>query len=243
MQRFSVLASIALVRMAGHAEPMRASEPSDHAPHASVCAAYSPRASDESVRELADAVARLGADGQYMVDALIEMVLSLRPITKSTMSADQRGFLIESGTFTEERLAAVEAKVERGSLALKGIGSGLSMVVRTASLEDTCAYLDWDESTVRAAVSEGRLNAFKIAGRPRFPNWQFHRPATDGLLPHLPELIALVSSRWAPQLVSGFMETSQAGLIAEGPMRPTEYLITTGDFEGVQDSLKSDRWL
>lgn len=236
------LESIVLAYVVGKTAPMPTPETSNDVPHAPASAAYSPRASDESVRKLADAVAHLEADGQYMVDALIEMVLTLRPITKTTMSADQRDSLIESGTFSEERLAAVEAKVERGSLALKGIESGLSMVVRTSSLEATCAYLDWDERTVRAAVSEGRLYAFEIAGRPRFPNWQFHRAAPDGLLPYLAELIALVSPRWTPQLVNGFMETSQAGLIAKGPMRPAEYLITTGDFEGLRASVESDRW-
>ncbi|MDD9153988.1 hypothetical protein PUY80_15570 [Plantibacter flavus] len=212
---------------------------SNDVPHPPASAAYSPCASDESVRELADAVAHLGGDGQYMVDALIEMVLSLRPITKSTMSADQRGFLIESGTLSEERLAAAEAKAERGSLALKGIESGLSMVVRTASLEATCAYLDWDESTVRSAVSEGRLYAFEIAGRPRFPTWQFHRPAPDGLLPHLSDLIAALPPHWVPQVVSGFMETSQPTLVSTGPTRPAEFILRTGNFDVVRAVLES----
>ena len=214
-------------------------ETSNDVPHTPDSAAYSPCASDESVRELADAVAHLGGDGQYMVDALIEMVLSLRPITKTTMSADQRDFLIESGTVAEERLAAAEAKAERGSLALKGIESGLSMVIRTSSLGDTCAYLDLDESTVRSAVSERRLYAFEIAGRPRFPNWQFHRAAPDGLLPHLVDLIAALPPHWVPQVVSGFMETSQPTLISTGPTRPAEFIVRTDDLDAVRAVLES----
>lgn len=228
-----------LAYVVGKTAPMPTPETSNHVSHAPASAPYSPRASDESVRELADAVARLEADGQYMVDALIEMVLSLRPITRSTMSADQRAFLIESGTFTEERLAAVEAKAERGSLALKGIESGLSMVFRTASLEATCAYLDWDESTVRSAVSEGRLYAFEIAGRPRFPYWQFHGPAPDGLLPCLADLIAAFPPHRVPQVVSGFMETSQSTLISTGPTRPAEFILRTGNVDAVRAVLDS----
>lgn len=228
-----------LADVVGKTAPMPTPETSNDVSHAPASAVYSPRASDESVRELADAVACLGADGQYMVDALIDMVLSLRPITKTTMSADQRDFLIESGAVTDERLAVLEAKAERGSLALKSIESGLSMVVRTSSLEDTCAYLDWDERTVRAAVSERRLYAFEIAGRPRFPNWQFHRATPDGLLPYLADLIAALPPHWVPQVVSGFMETSQSTLVSTGPTRPAEFILRTGNFDAVRVVLES----
>jgi len=95
---------------------------------------------------------------------------------------------------------------------------------------------------VLVAVMEGRLYAFEIAGRPRFPDWQFHRPSTDGLLPHLAELIALVSPRWTHYAVCGFTGTSQSSLIAEGPMRPAEFILRIGDFAAVRGIIESSDW-
>ncbi len=177
-----------------------------------------------------------------MVDALIEMVLAQRPVVATSVGREQRQLLIESGAVIEGHLAAVEAKVGRGSLALAGIESQFSRLIRTASLEKTGAYLGWDEKAVRAAASEGRLYVFDVAGRLRFPRWQFHRAAPDGLLPHLAELIDLVPPHWTPQVVSGFMETSQSRLVTEGPTRPTEYIIRTGDFDAVRDAIESSGW-
>ncbi|MBF4568243.1 hypothetical protein ITJ57_05620 [Plantibacter sp. VKM Ac-2880] len=210
----------------------------DDSRNTEVSETYSYRASDKSVRQLADAVARLGADGQFMVDALIETVLSLRPITKSTMAEGRKAFLVESGVFTVESLAATTAKVARGSLARRSIETEISLLVRTLSLEDTCAYLKWEADAVLRAVADGRLYALEIAGRPRFPDWQFHRPSPDGLLPHLAELIALVSARWTHYAVCGFMGTSHSSLVAEGPMRPAEFIIRTGDFDRVRRAIE-----
>ena len=70
--------------------------------------------SDEAVRRLAEAVARLSNDPDWFLQALTEAVLAMTPISMARRTKQQDLFLIESGTFTAEELAEAQMYVDRG---------------------------------------------------------------------------------------------------------------------------------
>jgi hypothetical protein len=199
--------------------------------------------SDEAVRLLADAIALLAADGPYVVDAVTEFVLALRPVSRDgRLSKQQEKFLIESGDFTAEELEETKREVDRGSLQVGAVEAFLSHLCATMSLEDAAGFLGWDEEAVTAAVSEGRLYGVEISGRLRFPSWQFNLGSPDKLLPGLAEVIKVVTPRWGWHSVAGFMATPQEDLVAKGRKTPVAFLRDGGDVSEVRAIVESDDW-
>jgi hypothetical protein len=198
--------------------------------------------SDEAVRRLAEAVAHLANDPDYFLQALTDMLLAMRPVSKNRNTETERRFLIESGTFTADQWAETLASVDRGSLQLTETEGWLLNLFATMSLENVTGFLKWDEGAVRTAVSEGRLYAIEISGRLRFPAWQFNVGSPEKLIPGLSEVIEAVTPRWGWSSIGGFMNTPQSSLVAEGRKTPVEWLRDGGDVDEVRKIVESDDW-
>jgi hypothetical protein len=198
---------------------------------------------DDAVRHLAEAVAGLSNDGAYFVAALTEKLMSLKPVEKSKLTKAQKRFLIESGSFTAEGLAAMQRDVAKGSLQVDAAETWLSQLCATLSLHDVSQILDRDEDTVRTAVSEGRLYAVEITGRLRFPIWQLDIRAAGRTIPGLTEIIEAIPPTRSWLRVSAFFATRQSSLVAEGRQTPTQWLSDNHDVEAVIEIITSDgRW-
>ena len=214
----------------------------DHAAGRSDPERESASISDEAVRRLAEAVARLSNDPDWFLQALTEAVLAMTPISMVKRTKQQDSFLVESGTFTAEELAEAQMYVDRGALQLSSAGVFLSNLLRTMSFHEATGYLDLDEEAVRTAVAEGRLYAIKISGQLRFPAWQFNVGSPEKLIPRLTELIAVVSSRWDWQSTAAFLATPQSSLVAEGRKTPIDWLRDGGDIQLIRNIVESNGW-
>lgn len=185
--------------------------------------APSPSDPAEQLQELWKAIQHLEGDSHYILEAITEYITA-RHIPQNLISVDQRRFLISSGTITDERLATIDRSIERGSLVIRETESFLSRILASISLDDTIGYLAWDETSVRSAVAEGRLTAFEVSGRLRFPTSQFTHRA-DKIVPGLATLLDVVGSRWSHATLAGFMGTPKAGLVAEAQLSPAAWLL------------------
>ena len=214
----------------------------DHAAGRSDPERESASISDEAVRRLAEAVARLSNDPDWFLQALTEAVLAMTPISMVKRTKQQDSFLVESGTFTAEELAEAQMYVDRGALQLSSAGVFLSNLLRTMSFHEATGYLDLDEEAVRTAVAEGRLYAIKISGQLRFPAWQFNVGSPEKLIPRLTELIEVVSSRWDWQSTAAFLATPQSSLVAEGRKTPIDWLRDGGDIQLIRNIVESNGW-
>jgi len=198
--------------------------------------------SEATVRRLAEAVARLNSDSDWLLDALIETVLAMKPVSPSELTKQQEAFLIDSGEFTSQELASTQRNVAKGSLQLGAAEAWLSLLCATLSLKQVSGFLGWGEDAVRAAVSEGRLYGVRIAGRLRLPAWQFNIGSPEKLIPRLAEVIEAVSPRWEWHSVSAFMNTPQRDLVSEGRKTPVEWLRDGGDTDELKQIIESDDW-
>jgi len=198
--------------------------------------------SDEAVRRLAEAVTRLSNDPIWFLDALTETVLAMKPISAQRLTKQQRDFLVESGDFTVESLAATSKWVDRGALQLGAVEAFLSNLVATLSLDEVCDFLELNEEAVETAFSEGRLYGVQISGRWRFPTWQFNVGSPEKLITGLSEIITIITPRKDWQSVAGFMATPQSGLVGDGRKTPVAWLRDGGDVDAVREIIESDDW-
>ena len=198
--------------------------------------------SEDAIRRLAEAVARLANDPEYFLEALTDMLLAMRPISLERLSGNEVRFLIESGAFSAEEWAETSAAVDRGRLQVGSTEGWLLGLFETSSMEVVTGFLDWNEETVRAAVAEGRLYAIEISGRLRFPTWQFSVGSPDKLLPGLTEILQVITPRWTWQSAAGCFATVQSSLVAEGPQTPVQWLRHGGDVHDVIEIVESDDW-
>jgi hypothetical protein len=200
------------------------------------------QALDAAGRRLIGALGRLANDEVWFTNAVADYLETLTPVRGSGLSQQQEDYLIESGTFTPEGLAATKKDIARGGLQLSEAQAWLSHLCATLSLPSAAAFLTRSEKAVTTAVSEGRLYAVEYSGRLRFPDWQFDVTQIGKVLPHLPQLIELLAPRWGPQSIAGFMSTRQSGLLAEGRKTPTSWLRDGGRFEAVSSIVESSYW-
>jgi len=198
--------------------------------------------SDSALRALADAVARLGADPDWFALALTEALQAMKPVAPSELTRQQELFLVESGSFTAESLAEIQMEVKRGSMQLDAAEAWLSHIRATMSLDDVVGFLEWDETAVRTAASEGRLHAVDVSGKLRFPSWQFDIGSPGNLLPGLPTILEAVRPRWSWQSIVSFMSTPQSALVAEGRKTPVAWLRDGGNVDAVRQIVESDDW-
>ena len=171
------------------------------------------------------------------------MLLTVKPVNREgRLTQQQQLFLIESGTFTAETLAATQREVDRGGLQLGAAEAFLSHLCATMALEDATGFLKCDEEAARTAVSEGGLYAIEISGRLRFPVWQFSLGSPGKVLPGLAEVIEVVTPRWDWHSVAGFMATPQSSLVAVGRKTPVEWLRDGGDVNDVIEIVEDSDW-
>lgn len=196
-----------------------------------------------SIQRLAEAVARLNNDAEWFVDALTEYLLTMAPISGDRLTEAQRQYLVESGAFTSESLAATSREVDRGSLQLSTAQVWLSQLSATMSLGDAADFLEWEPGEVQKATSERRLHAVELSGRLRFPTWQFRVGSPEKLLPGLSDLLRTFGSGWHWNSVAAFMNTPQPRLVATGRRSPVEWLRNGGDSEAVTEVIEADRWM
>lgn len=203
-----------------------------------------PRVSEEAVQRLAEAVARLTNDPDYFLEALTAMLLAMEPVSRDARLTENEGrFLIESGVFTADEWVETRARVDRGSLQVGAAGARLLGLFATRSIEDVARFLGWSEEAVLIAVSEGRLYAFEISRRLRFPAWQFDIGSPERLLPGLTEIIEIVTPRWNAHSVAAFMATPQSSLVSVGRKTPVEWLRDGGDVKEIGAIVEAADWL
>jgi hypothetical protein len=197
---------------------------------------------EEAVKRLAQAIARLNNDPEWFLGALTEHVKSLRPVTRKRLTREQKRYLISVGEFTVRSLAETEKHVDRGSLQLDSVESWLSYVNDTISIDDAASLLKMDVAELPRAVAEGSLFATEVAGRLRFPKWQFDVSQPGRVLPGLEEVIAAAKKRWDARGVSAFMATPQSGLVSSGRKTPVAWLRDGGDVEEVVAVIEAGDW-
>ncbi len=201
-----------------------------------------PEIDPADMRRLAEAIARLGNDPRFFVEALTEKLLSMRPVsTQTEIIGPERHFLIASGTFTEHELEDAEAEVRRGTLQLADIQTWMHSLADTLSRNETSRFLTITEDELREAVERRELMAVPAAGRLRFPRWQFDARQPDRRLPGLQALIARMPD--APDLAwASFMNTPQQELIWFGPQTPRQWLQNGGSIADVLELVDDDEW-
>jgi len=195
----------------------------------------------DDVRRLAETVAGLADDPEYLAQVLPAMLLSVISSSKHRLSKDEVRAFIESGGFTSEEWAEVSISVDRDSLQLGETADWLTGVFDTMSIEDAATYLDWEEDLVRVAVAAGQLYGVEVSGRLRLPTWQFKRGAPPALVDRLPELLRALDGR-RPSNVVGFMRTEHLRLLKMGRSTPSQWLREGGDIDDVIRIIVMSDW-
>lgn len=194
------------------------------------------------MRALGDAIARLNADGDYVARALTESLLAERPMTdEPSLAPEEIDFLISSGEFTPEEFDDIATRVRRGALPAGAANALVAELHRSMSEDDVRGFLDLSDDELEQLVSTGRIYAVDIAGKRRFPAWQFSLSSPGKLLPHLAEIIALVAAnRWLS--VAGLMSTPQSEMVAEGKQTPVQWFRDGGGIDALAEILEAERW-
>jgi hypothetical protein len=198
-----------------------------------------------SNRELAGFLTALNGlrlDSNYVLASLTELLSTFEPLPQDGLSPEDAKYLIESGTFTATELTAAQAEVDRGGLERNAIEAFLAHLLATLSLDEAAGFLGKSEPEVRAAVGAGDLHAVTIAGRLRFPSWQFHLNSPNKLLPGFDRhFLAALVARWPDwRSCASFMSTPQEDLVAEGRQTPTAWLGGGGDPEEVLEIVEAE---
>jgi hypothetical protein len=190
--------------------------------------------------QLVQAIAALGGDTDYLIDALTQTLRSLRPVsTESALDDAERRFLIESGTFTETEFEGAMTAVGRGELQLVEVESWMFRLLDTLSAEQAADQLELTGDELDLAVRARELLSLKVAGRLRFPRWQFVTSPEGRLLPGLEVLIPEAPPygilSWA-----AFMHSPMEELSGFGPQTPIQWLREGGDVEAVLEILRDE---
>ncbi|MCZ0710813.1 MULTISPECIES: hypothetical protein [Microbacterium] len=201
-----------------------------------------PRPSEDAMRALEDAIARLNGDGNYIARALTESLLAERPIVdEPSLSPEEIDFLITSGEFTPEEFDDIELRVRRGSLPAIAANTLVAGLHRSMSDDAVRGFLDLNNQELDDLVTAGRLYAVDVAGHRRFPWWQFSLSSPGKVLPHLTEVIALLGKKhWIS--VSGLMSTPQDTMVIEGKHTPVEWFRAGGGIDALEAILEAQRW-
>lgn len=197
---------------------------------------------ESSVRQLIDAARSQGRDQETVIALINEATdaLTERQPRGGALTEDQVAFLIESGTFTPERLAEVEASVARGDLAELERRTRLEAVTGSLSAAEAAEILGIDASRVRHRLGNGSLLGFMIGGKRRLPAWQFTDDPKHPVLPGLTQVIGALPHDMHPASVQNFMTTPQEDLVIDDrQVTPVEWLRLGRDPQEVVDILDS----
>lgn len=192
-----------------------------------------PRTDPVVAHAIADAIADLGAEGNFLAQGLLTLLQSLPAVRRPVMSDDQRVSLIKSHSITEEQLHRAERDVARGALVLKQIETWMNEAWRTISVRDAVALLHITEDELHAAVARGTLLSVTIGDQERIPTWQLSSREIGGLLPHLDVLLPALLPHWSPTTISAFFCTRQKDLHEFGIKTPAAWLEDGGGPEAI----------
>jgi len=142
-----------------------------------------PRTDPDLAHAIADAIADLGAEGDFLARGLLTLLRSLPTVRRAVMSDDQRAFFIKSHSMTEEQLHRAERNVARGALVLKQVDTWMNEAWRTTSVRNAAALLHTSEDELHDAVARGSLLSIRIGDEERIPTWQLSSRVVGGLLP------------------------------------------------------------
>ena len=196
-----------------------------------------------------------GRDSELVVALLQEStdLLTGRQPRGGGLTEEQARYLVESGDFDADELADTEHEIASDALAVDERRTRLGALTRTFSAAEVAALLHIDASRVRHRQSKGLLYGVLVAGKRRYPIWQF----VDGRpLPHLAPIVSALPGDWHPAAVESFMVIAKSSLRAPalpasgGPasggaaaashpdrLSPVEWLHGGGDPRAVVDIL------
>jgi hypothetical protein len=196
----------------------------------------------KSLQHLVEAVESQGQGDELVVTLLREMadLIKQRQPRGGGLTEEQAAFLIESGTFTAESLAATEASVARGDLAELERKTRLEAITGSLSAAEAAEKLGIEASRLRNRQAEGSLYSFIAGGKRRYPTWQFTDDPAQPVLQGLTTLIKAFPDDMHPASIQNFMATRQENLLVNGDrMTPVEWLLHSGDPQALVDILDS----
>ena len=196
----------------------------------------------ESLQHLIEAVQSQGRDDELVIAILRESadLIKKRQPRGGALSDEQVAFLIESGAFTSDEFADIEARLESGDLAELERNTRLKAVINSLSGAEVALRLGIDASRVRHRQGKGGLYSFTAGGQSRYPFWQFTSDPARPVLPGLAALVRGLPEDMHPASVQGFMATPQEDLLVDGKrMTPVEWLLQGGDAQALVDILDS----
>jgi hypothetical protein len=196
----------------------------------------------ESLQHLIEAVQSQGRDDELVIAILREAadLIKKRQPRGGALSDEQVEFLIESGAFTSDEFADIEARLDRGNLAELERKTRLEAVTDSLSAAEVALRLGVDASRVRHRQAKGGLYSFMAGGKRRYPFWQFTNDPAQPLLPGLVILVKGLPDDMHPASIQGFMSTPQEDLLVDGErVTPVEWLLHGGDPQALVDILDS----
>ncbi len=198
--------------------------------------------STDVIAAFTDAVARLNADGDFIVRALTDQLLAERPIAdQEELTPQEISYLTRSKAFTPESFEKTSTRVARGGLLASEASTLLTGVLQTMSASAAAAFLSMDEDSLFAAADRGELYAVDVAHSRRFPSWQFSLSSPGKILPHLTEIIDIVKDKgWVS--VSALMATPQSIMVTDGHQSPVEWFRRGGDAETLARIIEAQKW-
>lgn len=200
------------------------------------------RPSQPAMHALEEAITRLNADGDFIARAMTESLLAARPISdEPTLSPEESDYLTSSGAFGAKKLQDTSAAVAKGSLTASAANTLLAGLHQSMSPAETRGFLKLTEDQLEELVMGGRLYAVEVAGEQRFPAWQFSLGSPGKLLPHLPEIIAILGEKhWIS--AAGLMSTPQSAMVAHGKQTPVEWFRGGGGIEALEKIVEAQKW-
>jgi hypothetical protein len=210
-------------------------------------AAEAPDHQEEVAKSLSDLILAAHSQGRDNEIVVVMLKESTDLLTKERqprgggLTDEQARYLVESGAFTADELAQTEREVAAGALAEEERKTRLGALARTLSAGEVASKLGIDASRVRHRQAKGLLFGFRVAGKRRYPTWQF----TEGDAQPLPRLATVIEAfphDWHPAGIEAFMTTPKSSLRApslsmseDTPERltPAEWLESGGDPDAI----------
>lgn len=204
----------------------------------------------ESVQYFLRTVKAQGLNDELVASVLRESadLLTKRQPRGGALSDEQVAFLIESGAFTSDEFAGIEAGLARGDLAELERRTRLEAIYDSLSAAEVALRLGIEASSVRHRQAKGGLYSFMAGGRRRYPRWQFTGDPAQPVLPGLTRLAKAFPEGMHPASVKGFMTTPQEDLHVTASsttvttserMTPVEWLLQGGDPQDLVEILDS----
>ncbi|MET4053158.1 hypothetical protein ABID81_002533 [Frigoribacterium sp. PvP054] len=197
---------------------------------------------DDAIAEFVDTVNDLGVDGRWLVQGLTDFLRRQKRGGGPGMTAEERKFVVESGSMTEAELVDSEKRVAKGSLEKSAAELWLGTYQETWSASTVAHFMGWTEDEVLAAAEGQRIYGVPVRDRLRFPRWQFSLGSPGRLIPHLETVLPVLTEHWDWISISAFMSVRQRSLVAEGRKTPRSWLRDGGDPAAISEIIEGDKY-